>query len=191
MSKLTVAGLALGLGATLLAGCAAPVRSDYDSHVGMSACHNYAWLESPRAESRRAQAFDNPLNTKRLRDAVQANLAEHGLQPVAEGAAADCTVAYAIGSRQRLDDGYPRVGWGFGFGWGSRRSFGSLAWDDDVYAYREGRISVDIYNARNNEPIWHASVDEDVTYLTGSDAEARIGSAVKALFSKFPPAART
>jgi len=120
---------------------------------------------------------------------VQANLAERGLQPVADAATADCTVAYAIGSRQRIDDTYPRVG--FGFGWGGRRGFGSLAWDDDVYAYREGRVSVDIYNARTNEPIWHASVDEDVTYLTGSDAEARIGSAVKALFTRYPPAAKT
>jgi len=34
--------------------------------------------------------------------------------------------------------------------------------------------------------LWHAYVDEDVTRLTGADAEQRIKAVVTAIFEKFP-----
>jgi len=39
--------------------------------------------------------------------------------------------------------------------------------------------------------LWHAFVDEDVTGLTGADAEKRIREAVNVIFQKFPTAAPT
>jgi hypothetical protein len=80
-------------------------------------------------------------------------------------------------------DGYP--GWGAGWGWGWRRGAYLGAWDEP-YAYSEGRVAVDIYDAQSHQPIWHASVNEDVTKLTGDDAQAKISAAVAAIFTKFP-----
>ena len=39
------------------------------------------------------------------------------------------------------------------------------------------------------EPLWHASVNLDLTRLTGAEAEKRIDTAVAAMFAKFPTAA--
>jgi hypothetical protein len=44
---------------------------------------------------------------------------------------------------------------------------------------------VDVYDAKSHQPIWHASVNEDVTELTGAAAQAKIDAAVGAIFAKF------
>jgi hypothetical protein len=60
-----------------------------------------------------------------------------------------------------------------------------MGWDMPM-AYRDGRVSVDLFDARSHEALWHAYVDEDVTRLTGDDAERRIHAVVAAIFAKFP-----
>jgi hypothetical protein len=172
-----------------LAGCALQARSDVDARASVGMCHTYTFGDAEQKHPDAAPAFANPLNEKRLREAIQNNLAARGMQPAAE-AAADCAVGYAIGSRLALDDAYPRAGWGWGWGmgwgWGHRGSFGSLAWQSAPNDYREGRVSVNLYNAHTHEALWHAYVDEDVTRLTGAEAEKRINEAVTAIFAKFP-----
>jgi hypothetical protein len=62
-------------------------------------------------------------------------------------------------------------------------------WDNyNVYSVREGRVTVDLFDAKKREAIWHASVEQDLTYLTGDKAEARINAVVEAMFTKFPGA---
>jgi hypothetical protein len=83
-----------------------------------------------------------------------------------------------------------RIGFGFGFGsW--RPGFGSSVYisDDDYYNYREGRITLDFYDATTRKAVWHATVEQDLTYLTGDNAEKRINAVVTAMFAKFPGAA--
>ena len=184
----------------VLGGCALQARTDTDARASVGMCHTYTFGDAEQKHPDATPAFANPLNEKRLREAIQSNLAAHGLQSAPE-ASADCAVGYAIGSRLALDDAYPRAGWGWGWGmgwgWGHRGSFGSLAWQSGPGDYREGRVSVNLYNARTHEALWHAFVDEDVTRLTGAEAEKRINEAVTAIFAKFPaptlaaPAAKT
>ena len=169
------------------------VRSDYDAAADISACRSYDWapasIAAPGPRAERNRAFNNPLNDVRLRNAIAKRLTAHGMQPVAAGGTADCLVGYAIGVRDTLVDTGPRVRFGIGTGWGwGRRGFGggSLFWDDDIYTYRERRISVDIYKASSRDPIWHADVEVDVTRLTGADAEQRIDAAVTAMFARYP-----
>src|SRR5260370_129824 len=93
-----------------------------------------------------------------------------GLQPAPAGA--DCRVGYGIGSHPVVEDVYP-YGWGWGWGW-------------DPYAYREGIIAVDLYDAKSGEPLWHASVEQSLYRLNGAEAEKRIDEAVAAIFTKYP-----
>jgi len=162
-----------------------PVRTDANAKLSVTRCHSFGWLEAQR-DQRRVGAFDNPINDQRLRDAVASSLAARGVQPVAAGAMPDCLVGHAIGARNVVNDDYAPFSWGFGYGFGRRNMFGSLAWSNDAYAYREGRISVDVFDAGSREPLWHGSVQLDVTSLTGASAQQRIDAAVKAMFAKYP-----
>ncbi len=175
-----------------LGACTTPhVRHDYDSRANIANYHTYAWEQSGDVAPAGGPAFNNPLNYQRLRAAVNANLTKQGLRSAAEGAAPDCFVTVAIGSRQTLesDDRYPmRVG--VGWGWWHPGWMGSMNWaTDGIYTYREGRIAVDMFDAKTREPLWHAEVEKDLSGLTGEKAEAHINAVVAAMFTKFPGAA--
>jgi hypothetical protein len=165
----------------LTTGCALQARSDIDPKATLAQCHSYSF-GAPLGD-RNEPAYGNPLNDKRLRDAIAEQLQAHGMQP-ASSEGADCRVRYSIGTRLEVDPATPRFSWGMGWGWG-RRGFGSLAWDSPS-AYREGRVSVDLFDARSHEALWHAYVNDDVTRLTGDDADKRIRAAVAAIFARFP-----
>jgi len=130
-----------------------------------------------------------PISAIRLREAIAGSLAARNLTPAAEGTSADCLVSYALGSRLAADNFGSTYEWGYavpppgyaryygyygGAGWGS------------PYTYREGRVTVDLYDARSHQALWHAYVDTDVTELKGAEADQRIKAAVAAIFDKFP-----
>jgi hypothetical protein len=168
----------------LLCGCTTlQVTTDRNPKISTAVCHTYTWAGEFRAPHGDQPAFANPVNESRLRDAIAANLQAKGVQPAAAGAPADCAVGYGIGVRNVVEgDGYPGWGWGYGWGW---RHGGIGAWDYP-YAYSEGRVAVDIYESQSHQPIWHASVNDDVTKTTGDEATAKINAAVAAIFTKFP-----
>lgn len=83
-----------------------------------------------------------------------------------------------------VDAAYPYgPGWGWGGGWGPY--WGAWGWGPP-YVYHEGVIGIDLYEARSREPLWHATVDQNLRNATGVDAEQRINAAVDAIFLKFP-----
>jgi hypothetical protein len=176
---------ALGVG---LAACTTlPVTTDANPNMSVASCHTYAFANEHIANSDHPAAYGNPLNAQRLREAVAVNLAAKGIQP-AEPATAQCVVGYAIGSRQVFNDYYAGWGgWGYG-GWGGGRRGGfSGGWGwDGPYVSDETRIAVDIFDARTRTPIWHASVSQNVSNLTGPNAEAKISQGTAAIFAKFP-----
>lgn len=174
-----------------LGACTTPqVRSDTDARANIAGFRTYVW-EQPEVEADTAggPAFKNPINEQRLRDAVDAQMAAHGLQPAAEGVQPDAYVTVAVGTRRSdRDDRFPvRVGFGFG-SW--HPGFGSSVYfsNDGYYDYREGRISVNLYDAATRKPVWHATVEQDLSYLTGDNAAKRINAVVAAMFAKFPVA---
>ncbi len=180
--RLTI-GLA-GLG--FLGACTSlPVTTDSNPSASVSICHTYMFAqEHSAAQGQPGGAYGNPLNSDRLRAVIAANLASRGIEPAADRGAADCVVGYAIGSRVVADE---FAGFGVGWGWGWRRGFGGVDYDWPPVR-NEGRIAIDLFDARNRQAIWHASVNQNVTELTGPNAELRINEAANAIFTKFPGA---
>jgi hypothetical protein len=179
------AACAFGVG---LAACSTlPVITDANPNMSVSSCHTYTFANEHVANSDHPAAYGNPLNAQRLREAVAVNLAAKGIQP-ADPATAQCVVGYAIGSRQVFNDYYAGWGgWGYG-GWGGGRRggfYGGWGWDGP-YVSDETRIAVDIFDAKSRTPIWHASVSQNVSNLTGPNAEAKISQGTAAIFTKFP-----
>jgi hypothetical protein len=183
----TAAAVSMALGACT----SLPVTTDYNPRVGIGVCHTYGWATEHYRSAGQPAAFSNPINGERLRAAIEANLNARGLQPVAAHAQPDCMVGFAIGSRVVADE-FANVGFGvgYGYGWGRRwGGWGGFGAYDYPPVRNEGRISVDLFEVQSHMPIWHASVDENVGDMTGSDAEARINAAATAIFTKFPIAA--
>jgi len=173
-----------------LAACASlRVTSDVNRAVaGSVQCHTFAWAGTFKGDSTLRDSIANPVNEARLRRAITANLAAIGVQP-ATGDNADCLVGYGIGSKTSVSGAYP-VGWdwgfGYGYGWGWRGGYGGYYGWDEPYVYHEGIIAVDLYEGKGKQPIWHASVNQNLEGATGEDAEKRIDKAVAALFTKYP-----
>jgi hypothetical protein len=174
---------ALGLG---LAACTTlRVTTDANPNLSVASCHTYAFAQEHVANADQPAAYGNPLNAERLRVAIESNLAAKGLQRT-DRAAAQCVVGYALGSRQVFNDYYAGFGAGWGYGWGRRGGFyGGWGWDGP-YVSDETRIAVDLFDARTRTPIWHASVSQSASDLTGPNAEAKISAGTAAIFAKFP-----
>lgn len=170
----------------LLAGCetAPRVRTDQLATAGLERCQTFSFEGQDVRVSDSDRAFANPVNERRLRDAVAAELSKRGMRAV-EGGTAECLVSVSLGSRQNVENDPMPIRWGVGFGWGHPGFMGSVGWNDSVYAYREGRITVDIFSA-NHDPLWHAYAETDASGLTGPRAEARIKRAVSAIFAQYP-----
>jgi hypothetical protein len=166
---------------TMSACVAARVTSDVTSPSSASQCHTYAWAGSFHYSEGTGRGVVNPLNESRLRGAIAANLASKGVQPASGDA--DCLVGYGMGVQTVVEGGYP---YGGGWGWGWRGGYyGAWGWDYP-YVYREGVVAVDLYDAKSRQPLWHASVDQNVSGLTGAAADEKIKAAVAAIFTKYP-----
>ncbi len=160
------------------------VKSDAVTAHAAAVCHSYAWAGTFRSARSDQHAIANPLIESRLRAAIASNLEARGVQAAATNA--DCIVGYGIGVRTTVEGGYPGPwawGWGWGPGWGPGWGWG---WDYGPYVFREGLIAVNLYEAKGHEPLWHATVTQTVSDLTGADAEAKINAAVAAIFTKYP-----
>jgi hypothetical protein len=184
---LALATAAGALGISLAACTSLPVTTDANPNMSVSNCHTYAFANEHVANSDHPAAYGNPLNAERLRVAVASNLAAKGIQP-ADRATAECVVGYAIGSRQVFNDYYAGWGgWGYGgWGYGRRGGFGGGWGWDGPYVNDETRIAVDVFDNKSRTPIWHASVSQSVSNLTGPNAEAKISEGTAAIFAKFP-----
>jgi len=175
---------ATGLGLALGACNTLPVTTDVNPGMSVSNCHTYTFAQEHVANADQPSAFGNPLNAERLRVAIESNLAAKGIQRVADHGTAECVVGYAMGSRQVFNDYYGGFGVGFGYGW-RHGGFGGWGYDGP-WVENETRIAVDLFDSQSRKPIWHASVSQNVSDLTGPNAEARINAATAAIFTKFP-----
>lgn len=182
---LICAVIAGAIGVNITACTTLPVTTDSNPGMSVSNCHTYAFAKEHVANADQPAAYGNPLNAERLRTAIASNLAAKGIQP-ADQANAECVVGYAMGSRQVFNDYYAGFGGGWGYGWGRRGGFyGGWGWDGP-YVRDETRIAVDLFDAKSRTPIWHASVSQNVSDLTGPNAEAKISAGTAAIFAKFP-----
>ena len=190
MSKRLLCGAFLVVVGASVSGCALQVRSDVNRtafHPGQ--CHTFAFAGSFRADNPMRGTVANPVNESRLRAAITSHMQSIGVQLANEKA--DCLVGYGIGSSLVVDPGYP-IGaypWSYGyFGWGGPFGpyWGPYGDWGGPYVYRQGMIGIDLYDAKTNEALWHASVDQNLYGATGADAEQKIDAAVTALFAHFP-----
>ena len=177
-----VRGILIGTVAVFGATACTSLRVHSDTNTALIhsvQCHSFAWAGAFRGDSSLRSTIANPLNETRLRNAIAARLQSSGMQLTTGNA--DCLVGYGIGARNVVEGAYP-VGWGWGWGW---RGGYAAGWYGPT-VYREGIIGVDVYDAKSKQPLWHATVNQDLYGATGADAEKKIDAAVAAIFKKYP-----
>jgi hypothetical protein len=168
------------IGLVALGGCTGlRVTSDFNPALSASVCSTYAWAGQFRASNGKGPTIVNPLMETRLRNALAANLEAKGVHLAAAGTKASCLVGYGIGRRTIVEGAWPEWGWGWGWGWPG-------PYWDGPFVYHRGLVAVNLYQASDRQPIWHAVVEQDLDELTGRDAEAKMNEAVAALFSRYP-----
>jgi Domain of unknown function (DUF4136) len=169
--------------ALVLGSCATlRVGSDYDRHVTFAGYRSFAFL--PREH----YGTSNPLTVQHAHDAIQAALIHKGFRYANAPAAVDFVVDFTIGARERIDvQDYPvpyAWPWGVGYQWWGYPYWGHAL---EVSRYREGTLSIDVFDARTHRPVWHGWAKKALTGEDLARSEAPIRAAVDAVLDRFPP----
>jgi hypothetical protein len=177
--------IALSLVVSTLAACSTlQVGSDFDRSAGFSGLHQFSIMQ------RKHEAVQNPLVVSRAEDAIRRELSAKGYTAASDEANADFTVDFTIGSKERTDiNSYPDAYAGGGWGWGHRGWWGGGYWgtDLDVRQYREGTLSIDVFDAHTHRPVWHGWAKKELSRKDIEQSETPIRNAVAAVLARFPP----
>jgi hypothetical protein len=161
-----------------LAACATlDVGSDFDRAATFTGYRTFAWM------ARQHPTISNPLNIRRVQDAVNAELEAKGLRLATDLSQADLAVDFTLSSAERTEvTSYPveyRGGWLWGEGY-----FGSAV---DVRQYREGTLSIDLFDARSHQPVWHGWAKKPLSREDLDHPDAPLRAAVAAILARYPP----
>jgi len=170
--------------AVMLAGCASlKVGSDFDANANFSGYRTFSWM--PREH----HGTSNPLVGQRAHDAIEGELKRKGFNYMQDATAVDFVVDFTIGSHDRLDiQSYPAPyagPWMWSYaGWWGRPYWGD---EVDVRKYREGTLSVDVFDARSHKAVWHGWATKELSQADIDRSERPIRAAVAAVLERFPP----
>ena len=180
----------------LVAGCATPLDTTIDqaADTSFSAFGTYAWVsDAPYLSSGLDSTLANALNHQRVRQSIETELERKGYRKVSLDEA-DFALGYTLGTRDRVrvQQFYDTFGYYYGhparfgrFGRINRFAFGGgFPVTTTVRTITEGTLTVDIFDNRTREAIWHGSATRS---LTGDPTGAElIDAAVAALIDPLP-----
>ena len=158
--------------------------SDYYDAASFSAYRSFAWVgDSPMIQSRSRVVDINPLNVRRIREAIERELEAKGFAQVETDEAADFGISFTVGARDmiRVDD-YPS------FYRGRWRWNPPYYWPNvDVSMYTEGMLAIDVFDNTTREPVWHGWARKRIVGSDIDDPRSTIDAAVAAILEDFPP----
>jgi hypothetical protein len=147
------------------------VNVDYDHKVDFTPFRTYAWTAS------QAQA-KNPLMDQRIRENVDTELQQKGLQKVEQSASPDLLVFYqAEVTTQYSLDTYGMGGWRWGMG--------GMA-QTEINRVPVGGLAVTLADVKNKAVVWRGTATGEVSDNPEKVSKA-IQKAVAKMFKKYPP----
>lgn len=170
--------------AFLLLGCSAvsPAKVNFDSEQDFSTYQSFAWLsENPMKVAKTVVEPRESLEAS-IMAAIRARLESLGFDYASNAAAANFLVSFTVGSREKIDrQAYSSGSVGRG-GWATAYYGGGSA-----AAYLEGVLAIDIYDAAEQQPVWHGMHGKKITEEERADMDATIAEVVALILAAFPP----
>jgi PBP1b-binding outer membrane lipoprotein LpoB len=166
--------------ASLIVGCAAPVKTEHDSEVSFDTYQSFAW-QAPEETSIEDPELDSGMMDRRMADALVAALTDAGYNPV-ESSGADFRVSYHLVELESRGSG---SGFSVGIGGSSGNvasgiSFGSGSGGPDL------NLVLDVIDGDSGELVWRGWSETTGTALSEAETLRKV---VDRILAKFPPEA--
>jgi hypothetical protein len=174
----------------LLSGCSSiSVVSDYDNSIPFSSYKTYRWADDTNAKKSGNILAGNPLIFKRIRNAIDRELAAKGYSPGNNGPV-DFTVSVYASVRDRIYYNPPPMGFYYprGYYHGRYGYYHPYWWGPFATAYEEGTLVIDVIDQRKNEMAWRGIAKGILkSYRDGDELQKDIDEAVTKTLAEFPP----
>ena len=174
---------AIGVALLLFTGGCESIKtnSDFNPAVDFSTYHTFSWIsDNPMIA---ASPTVSSLTQGRVELAIIDVLQQKGIMFVSNRAQADFVISFTAGSHRkvRVDTTSFPIGYQGPFLWGM-----GYYQDIEVREYQQGRLSIDIFDTKLRQPVWHGWGSKNVT-PEKNDPSPAIHKAVDAILKDFPP----
>ncbi len=181
--------VALLLAMLSLAACTSiSVSTDYDTERDFNRLSTYAWME-PKQKLLVDPLVDNDLMNKRVRRAVEGQLASLGFVKAEGDKGADFFITYHVSAETKISVnsfhssyGYYPSCWNgcYGYGHGYGR-------DISVRQYKQGTFMLDVIEPASSELIWRGVAGQRLSSGTPEERDLYVDNIVAAILAEFPP----
>ena len=167
----------------LLAGCATPVKTEYDREISYEPYRSFAWMAPLRVEVE-DPALDSELLDRRVQRLVTEALTEAGFQQT-DPETADFLVTYRSSSREAVSGG---TGLSIGVGTARRGGGTAVCGGLVVGGSRPQTVTtlmIDIIDREQNMLVWRGWRESDRRQDRYDDS--RLKRLIEAIVAEFPP----
>jgi len=175
----------------LLAGCASVAHVERDDTVNFSNYHSYTWVEAKDSQNDSAKTRVSDLTERKIRDAVDAELAKNGWKESKHRP--DVLISYDIaverGIKENTDPIYSQPFTRYVYNPYSRRWISIyypsefMGYDRNQRSVKEGTVTVSVIDAKTEKTVWQGWTTDEVNSQNLTTKE--IQNAVKSIFKKF------
>jgi hypothetical protein len=151
--------LAFAIALALPLAAAARVSSDTTPGVNFSTYQTFTVVNSA------APAGMNPVAFERIRQGVEQGLTSKGYAKAPQG---DIAVIITVGAQDKTDV----------------HTWGAFGRQVDVHQYTEGQLSIDAFDSKTKQPLWHGQDTESVE--RGHVDEEKVDKRVGQVMAEFP-----
>lgn len=169
-------------------------QSDYDRAADFSGYDTWAWISDKPMLASDGELGRNPIWQDRIKMLIANELRSKGFTEVRDPEAADFTVAFTLGSRDKIDvNTYPssyRTAWGWGYPYhGYYGGYRSLPTTEvDVRQYTEGQLAIDVFDVNSRQPVWHGVATGNIRQNRSvEERQEAAREVVASILAPFPP----
>ena len=130
----------------------------------------------------------SPIMEQTIREAVDWRFLQKGYEKRLEPASADLIVSFSVGAREKIQvtSSPARAGYRYGGYAGGYGGYGG-GWQSDVRTYSEGTLSIDVFDGKARQAVWHGWATKRLGRTTDQEKRtALIKEAVDAILESFP-----